>query len=467
MSNNIELGVKKRYIEISKDGKRITYLSQNKTYKYTDPEEKVRADYYVELIDKYQYSPRRIDLEVTVPRRTPSDLADIVIFEDEALKKPYIVIECKRDGVSDAEFEQAIEQGFGNTNSLRAHYAGVVAGNTRRFFDVKSHPQSERESNVIADIPINYGKVQEFRFKKGGGQWDIQPVSKSELIRILEKCNNTLWDGGKVAPIDAFDELCKIIFVKIRDEKVARKRGQAYDFQIRTHETAESVHKRVHELYESAKGIDPEIFSDSLKSPAIKLFTVVNHLQSISLYRTDLDTKGVAFERFMEDFFKGKQGQYFTPREIVAFVLSLCDFDNNSRLLDPACGSGGFLLHAMDHMREKASEYFEEGSAEHYQYWHDFAANRLFGIEVNERIARVAKMNMIIHDDGHTNVICTDALEPVTKISSINPGFKENSFDLIVTNPPFGATIKKEEKSYLKEYDLGKNLQGKDRKTEN
>ena len=155
-----EIGVEQQYIEISEDGKKITYISQNKTYKYTDPEEKVRAEYYVELIEKYQYSPSKINLEIKVPRRTPSDLADIVIFEDDTQKKPYIVIECKRDAISDAEFEQAIEQAFGNTNSLRALFAGVVAGNTRRFFDVKNHAQSEREKNIIADIPVNFGKVQ-------------------------------------------------------------------------------------------------------------------------------------------------------------------------------------------------------------------------------------------------------------------------------------------------------------------
>lgn len=464
--NFIEIGIQKGYIEISTDGKKITYLSQNKCYKYSDPEEKVRAEYYVELIEKYQYSPRKINFEIKVPRRTPSDLADIVIFEDDAQQKPNIVIECKKDGISDAEFEQAIEQAFGNTNSLRAFFAGVVAGNTRRFFDVKSYAPTERDKNIIADIPINFGKVQEFRFKKGDENWDIKPVNKDELIRILEKCNNTLWDGGKMAPIDAFDELSKIIFVKIRDEQIARKKGEPYDFQIKTHETAESVHKRIFKLYDDAKSIDPEVFTDTIKSNASKLLTVVNHLQSVNLSKTDLDTKGVAFERFMEDFFKGKQGQYFTPREVVSFIINLCELDNNSKILDPACGSGGFLLHALDHVRDLANEYYDKGTADHFKFWHDFAANNLFGIEVSERIARVAKMNMIIHDDGHTNVICSDALERFNKIQSINQKFQQNSFDLILTNPPFGATIKKEEKPYLNDFIFGKNNQGKDRKTQ-
>lgn len=466
IDNYIEIGIEKGYIELLDSEKKVRYIQCNKTYKYTDPEEQVRANYFIELIEKYQYDPKKINLEITVPRRTPSDVADIVIYEDFEHKKPYIIIECKKDGISDAEFEQAIEQSFGNANSLRAPFTGVVAGNTRRFFDVKNFAQNERDKNIIADIPINYGKVQEFRFKKGDANWDIKPVNKIDLIRILEKCNNTLWDGGKMNPIDAFDELCKIIFVKIRDEQIARKKGDPYDFQIKTHETAFSVHKRINQLYEDAKAIDPEVFTDNIKSQAVKLLTVVNHLQSINLTKTDLDTKGVAFERFMEDFFKGKQGQYFTPREIVNFILNVCEITNDSKVLDPACGSGGFLLHALDHIRTKAEEYYEIGTAEHYKYWHDFAKDNLFGIEVNERIARVAKMNMIIHDDGHTNVICIDALEEFSKIQNINQKFIPNTFDLIITNPPFGATIKKEENPYLNTFGFGKNSSGQNRSSQ-
>ncbi len=168
----------------------------------------------------------------------------------------------------------------------------------------------------------------------------------------------------------------------------------------------------------------------------------------------------------MEDFFKGKQGQYFTPREVVNFVIQLCDINNNSKILDPACGSGGFLLHVLDFVRNLAGEYYDEDSAEYFKFWHDFAANNLFGIEVNERIARVAKMNMIIHDDGHTNVICSDALERFNKIQSINQKFQQNSFDLILTNPPFGATIKKEEKTYLNDFIFGRKENGEIRKTQ-
>ena len=178
-------------------------------------------------------------------------------------------------------------------------------------------------------------------------------------------------------------------------------------------------------------------------------------LQGINLNKTDLDVKGIAFERFLGSYFRGDMGQYFTPRELVEFIIKMIKPNHKDRVLDPACGSGGFLLYTMEHIQREASEYYEEGTTEYHTYWHDFAEKRLFGIEVNDAIARIAKMNMIIHDDGHSNVIGNDALINFNKLYDQNRGFKKESFDIILTNPPFGANIKKAEKPYLEDYTLG------------
>lgn len=126
----------------------------------------------------------------------------------------------------------------------------------------------------------------------------------------------------------------------------------------------------------------------------------------------------------------------------------------DQKVLDPACGSGGFLLWAMDHVRHYVEKNYDKNEAE--EHWHNFAKNNLYGIEINDQIARVCKMNMIIHDDGHTNVISTDALDDFDNIKKIKKEFAKDSFDIILTNPPFGATVKNTEKDYLPRYDLGK-----------
>ncbi len=450
-------GERKGYFRVLNDGAKIEYLPSGHKENLNDPEEKVRAEYYFDLLEKYHYPAQRVELETEMPARVPRFFADIVIYEDDAKKKPYIVVECKKDGISDAEFEQATKQAIGNARVLHAPFAICVAGNTRRAMETAEWNDKEPEKATITDIPISYGKIEEYRFKKGDPDWDLKTLDKSELKRALEKSHNTLWAGGKRNPTVAFDELCKIIFVKIRDEKRGRKTGEYYDFQIKTHEKAESVYKRLDAIYQEAKQKDPEVFKESLKIDPEELYTVVGHLQSVSLNKTDLDTKGVAFEQFMEDFFKGKSGQYFTPREIVSFAVKMMDIKNDDLVLDPACGSGGFLLHALDEVRKQAEEFNENDEAEKYRFWHDFAQNNLFGIEINDSIARVAKMNMIIHDDGHTNVIGFDALEDVGKMTEKNRGFEKNRFDVIVTNPPFGANVKRSEHPYLEKFALGQN----------
>lgn len=462
---NIQRGIDRGCITISQNGDKITYhCSRDFSTSFKNPEERVRAAYFAELVLDYQYPKERIDFEVVVPRRTPEDRADIVVYEDDELKNPYLVVECKRDGITDAEFRQAIEQVFGNANSLRAKYAIVVAGTTRTAFDVAGFKPSEREKNVISDIPKKYGRAPKYRFIKGDPLNDIKTVSKDELIRALKKAHDTVWQGGRLAPTTAFDEVAKLLFCKLKDEKDTPK-GEWYKFQIGTHETADEVFNRIDEIYQRAKQQDSEVFKENIRLDKKIVYSVVEHLQGIAFAKTDLDTKGVAFETFMTDFFKGKMGQFFTPREIIRFMVRMLNPTKDELVLDPAAGSGGFLLNSMDNVREYAEAHYDEMEA--WQHWHGFAQNNLYGIEINDQIARVCKMNMIIHDDGHTNVINTDALDDFDKINAIHRGFKKDHFDIVLTNPPFGAEVKATEKNYLDKYDLGsKQKKRKRQKTE-
>ena len=377
-----------------------------------------------------------------------------------------MVVEAKRDGITDAEFKQAIEQAFGNANSKRAKFASVVAGNTRTAFDVGGFKSSEREKNVIADIPEKYGKAPKYKFIKGDKQRDLKSVSRQELISALSKCNDTIWQGGKLAPTTAFDEVSKLLFCKLKDEKT-KPNSKYYDFQIGTNETPDEVFKRIDVIYQTSKKGNGEVLNEEIKlSPKI-VYSAVEHLQEISINKTDLDTKGVAFEKFMEDFFKGKMGQFFTPRNVIKFMAELLQVEHTDRVLDPACGSGGFLLNSMDYVRNYAEANYDPLEA--YTIWHNFAKDNLYGIEINDQIARVCKMNMIIHDDGHTNVIAYDGLEKFEKIEDHHKKFTPNSFDYILTNPPFGATVKSTEKEegFVEQFELGGKIKKrKNQKTE-
>jgi type I restriction enzyme M protein len=460
MADYLDRAVADGYAKLSRSGKsRITYVAAGHTDVYDDPEEQVRAEFWAELIYRYGYEPQRIGIEITVPDRTPNDVADIVVFNDDARTDPFAVIECKRDGITDAEFLQAVEQAAGNGTwaKLRALYVGVVAGLTRRFLDFGgTYGALEREKNIIADLPAQYGMPEEFKYTKGGSL-DIEPVSKETLIQAIRKSHQTLWAGGKLSPPQAFGELCKLIFVKIADEQAKRKRGEPYQFQIKTHETSKRLSGRIRALYAEHQKRDPNVFTDTIRIEDETIRTIVSHLEAINLSATDLDVKGVAFEQFMDGFFKGDFGQYFTPREVIQFAVEIIEPTSDDRVLDPACGSGGFLLYAMDAVRREAVEYYPDvDSVEHYKHWHNFAEKQLFGIEINDEICRVAKMNMIIHDDGHSNVMGEDALRSITALTKRNPGFTAGSFDVVLTNPPFGASVELAAQPYLAEYTLGK-----------
>ncbi len=428
--NIIQNGINKKLISLDDDEKYITYLHENKRRNYANPEEKVQADTFLALILTYNYPPQRIRQFVKVTMGSEVKEADIVVYNDDACTKPHLVVECKREDVSEAEFEQAANQAFS--------YAQAIAGTVKYVWITSkikdAYFRVDKDSNkrtIEPDIPqYGVGKLAKYKYAKDGGMVDgqrlfeLEVVSQDELTRRFKQAHQALWGGGELNPSEAFDELDKLIFCKVWDERKPRKKGEPYSFQIFSEDTEEKTNdellKRVAALYDEGRKKDPEVFKDGIRLSAAKCRTVVSYLESVNLGKTDLDSKGRAFEEFLGSFFRGDFGQFFTPRPIVKFIVDVLPITNDSLVLDTSCGSGGFLLHALDKVRKQAGEYYPqvEGqpeTAEHHRHWHDFAEKKLFGIEINEQIARTAKMNMIIHDDGHTNVISADGLLPGLK----------------------------------------------------
>lgn len=491
----IEEGLAENLISLSDDQKRITYIYQSeknnlKSKDFTKPEQKVQAETFLKLVLEYGYPETHIEQFRSVKMGSDSREADIIVYNDAEWTEPKIVVECKHQQVSQQEFDQAVRQGFSYANALAGtvKYIWVTSG----LLD--KHYRYDKEKDVqdeLTDLPA-YGSdsVAPYQFVKGGGSRefvdgkgktkkqvlkDIKKVTEEELTRLFKQAHDALWAGGQLNPSEAFDELDKLIFCKIWDEKynlsegklIHRKKGEIYDFQIilesNEEKTNKELAKRVHRIYKAGKNFDKEVFKDDIRLSDKRIRTIVEYLQKINLNETDLDSKGRAFETFMGSFFRGEFGQYFTPRPIVQFIVEALPIKNTSLVLDTSCGSGGFLLHALDKVRKQANVEFpnyEDDVQENrawFEYWHNFAENHLYGIEINEQIARTAKMNMIIHDDGHTNVISEDGLLSEREYTKQNKGFQFNRFDFIITNPPFGSSIKKNEKSYLTNFILGIN----------
>lgn len=487
MKDYIQLGLDKGLISFNEDKSRITYIYQKKERNYNNPEEKVQAETFLRLILDYNYPESRIRQFVPVTMGSDTKEADIIVYDDVLCLTPHIVVECKRQDISEAEFLQAIEQAYSYAYSLPSNvkYVWVTSGIRNEYYEVDKNSNTR---NQIPDIPqFGVETIASYKYVYGaqymehedGKQqfFDLAVIDQSELTRRFKQAHEALWAGGQLNPSEAFDELDKLIFCKIWDERKPRKIGEPYDFQIITvskqEESDAAIRKakenknlldRIKALYEEGRKRDKEVFRDDIRLTPEKVRTVVGYLESVNLGETDLDSKGRAFETFMGSFFRGNFGQYFTPREIVKFIVDTLPITKDSKVLDTSCGSGGFLLYALNKVREQATEYYPNYNkdakqyAKWFPYWHDFAEKNLFGIEISEQISRAAKMNMIIHDDGHTNVITSDGLVSDETIfaKTNNQGFRYGTFDFIITNPPFGSTIRQSEQAYLKTYQLGK-----------
>lgn len=468
-------GIKQKLIRFEDDDRYIVYTHQDKRRNYTTPEERVQVESYLHLVLTYKYPVERIRQFVSVRMGVDTKEADIIVYSDDEHKAPHIIIECKKSDVSELEFVRAAEQAVSYAIAEGARYVWVTSKLKNEYFEIPAKKPKDRIT--IPDVPqFGVTELARFKFAKDGGTtsngqklFPLEVVSQDELTRRFQQAHQALWGGGELNPSEAFDELDKIIFCKIWDERKLRKSGEPYDFQVIPErpvdnseeerkkaeaKTNENLLNRIKSLYEEGRKKDPEVFKDSIRLNAVKIRTVVSYLESINLSDTDLDSKGRAFETFMGSFFRGDFGQYFTPRPIVKFIVDVLPITHESLVLDTSCGSGGFLLHALDKVRKQADEYFEPGTDKHHRHWHDFAEKNLYGIEINEQIARTAKMNMIIHDDGHTNVVANDGLVPPAELRTKtgNNGYKENNFDFIITNPPFGSSVKQTERAYMHNY---------------
>lgn len=434
-------------------GSRITYnIGVKKSYDWTDPEEWVRARTVAFLIIERDYPANRIRTEVQVPRRTPSDSADIVVYRDDRRRQPYMVVENKSAGQTASEKRQAIEQAFGNANSLRAEYALYDEFNESHLYDVANYPSMERTDNrrgAAEAIPHQYGEVPQFPHI-AGQSGDIAPARPSHIEARIRRAHSIIWSGGKRDPLTAFDEWSKLLFAKVIDERTTPT-DHPRRFQVGSNETTASVANRIHQLFSDACNEDPSIFPDGIRInlPDRKVFEIVSALQAISFTGTDVDHIGVAFESFFGSVFRGELGQYFTMRQLARFTVAMLDINHNHFVLDPTSGSGGFLLEVLLQVWHNVDRDFHRQRLEQiHRIKTDFALSKVYGIEIHDVLARICKINLLLHHDGHTNIegdrSCLDNTFTKPRLAEAR-----GRFDRIVGNPPFGDEVPEGDEDHL------------------
>lgn len=442
-------------------------------------EEQVRQSFILLLHQHYGYSfdQMRQERKTIAGKRSPR--VDIAVWQSvearAASQAPKLVVECKAENV--AIHPRDYYQGESYARSVGAEI--LVMHNERQtaiFRIVAGLPGELVPINLIPNAS-DWGDAKRMKEIQNA----TRAFSRDEFRNLLFRCHSILRDVHKMEPGKAFDAISKILFVKMYIERVGTWGTFTTDFLRERQKTRLPNDDPVHiQLFKQTKKHyqQDELFSESDTLDEISEGTfarIVKELEQFNLSATGDDVKGIAFEKFLGDTFRGDLGQFFTPRTVVDFMVQLLDPAEGHLICDPCSGSGGFLIRAFEHVRskiegevqaqkdaaraqieavgldeeaehERVNEAFAELNRELepeqkdppsriYQLSHDY----IYGADAEARAARTSKMNMIMHGDGHGGIHYHDGL------LDINGIFPER-FDLVLTNPPFGSNVGEDQK---------------------
>lgn len=475
-------------MEIKKESNQI-YSPIRDKWLVLKPEEEVRQRYVCRLVDSYGYGIKQMGEEVKVTnsqRGQGAARADIVIWRNEEDKRKgknaLIVVECKAENVTIRQADYF--QGYNYAAWAGAKFFVTTNLKETRIFKVVEDAMPKKLEE-IADIPS--ADIVDDDKKIKAMLLQTKAFTRDEFSRLLFKCHNIIRNNDKLSPEAAFDEISKILFIKIRYERTNSgtqifskeeflKQKKMYD-AVKSKESPDYYQFLFNKTKEDFAKDHLFDENETIKIRENSFEQIVKELQVYNLSTTSDDVKGIAFEQFLGRTFRGELGQFFTPRTIVDFMVSVLDPQEGEYVCDPCCGSGGFLIRAFEYVREHIENEVEVRKEDvkkslftddysklpkkeqekndqkvidafskmNYELDINNPMGRLrslsfdciYGTDANPRMARTAKMNMIMHGDGHGGVHHHDGLLNVN-------GIWEGRFDVILTNPPFGARIDKE-----------------------
>lgn len=413
------------------------------------PEEVVRQLFLVWIQDTLGYPLSQIKVEwgIQMGEDAEKERADIAVFTDETCTEPYIVFELKKPKSS-----EGLEQLRSYLRWTGCFFGGWSNGDDHSF-------QLREEDSQTRKAPYKYRDIG--RLPKKGEDLDdiLKPLTFGELKPIQnmrELIERLEHDALANAGVNAFDELFKLFFAKLHDEfRPRRKPTDPVEFRVPVG-TAQQVYARFNKLFQEAKQRPHwnEIFDSGevlkINGDALKLCAAA--LEPFSLAHTDLDAVDAAFEYLINPEQKGQKGQYFTPRPVIKMAVKMLNPEDGEKVIDPSCGSAGFLIHTIRHVQEK----YEWSQDQVYRYANEY----LYAVDFDDRLKKVAKTMMIIAGDGKANVFGVNTLDirqwqnspAAVKIGEFGKNVRDGDFDVVLTNPPFAGKVTG--KSQLVAFDL-------------
>ncbi len=462
------------------EGKRRAehYYKSHGTYDGAEREieEFVRQWALMQLLKVYKYPKEwigeRIVIEEPVKMGSTEKEADISI--KNVNRRTFLYVETKKRGIPEEQFTETQRQLESYLASTHTATIGMLTDGDRvRTLRKKIDPN---DFEFIPDLPA-YGleakaEVQLVRDLPDVGERYSTGlrVLENEYERVLFDCHSAARDADGLHADEALDEICKVIYTKIFDERQVTKQpeGTAFQFQTYGASNASEVASNIRVLYEEARSADIEVYSkripgyersrgvfkNQIRLSDAALYQVVERLQEFSLVDSKADIKGRAFQKILGPAIRAGMGQYFTPDPIVELAIGVIQPKASDLLLDPFCGSAHFLTKALQYVVDHQGNHLTPHALHEFKFFH------LHGIEKSDRMVRIAMTDMLLHNDGHTNIRNQDALlsfDNYPDIIALRDDGKQDPavFDIIVTNPPFGSIMKHEVMGMLGRFDLG------------
>lgn len=385
--------------------------------------------------------------------------ADIVIYRDG---QPYIAIEAKSpdariddDAIGQLDsYAMWLPTKFGVAcDGIKFILRGYFDGNERVYLVNKS--LSSINLDIISSVLCegNVSRLSEV------SRHVIQEQSDS-FSTLLKQIHQDIRDIDKLDPTNAFDEWSKLLFMKINEERWSNlhdgNRRLSYA-RFREEVERETGLQYIANLFAQTCSNYPNIFSttDKINLSIAAIDSILKKFDGYFINEIPMDVKGRAYEIFLSSTFRGKGlGQFFTPRQVVEFMIELVDINLNTVLLDPACGTGGFLINGFQKIRSLITQtpdsVFSNWGTSKEQFLENVKNSHIFGVDAEPRATKTAKMNMIMWGDGE-NVVRGNGLDRVDIDGNPYPYITHN-ISLILANPPFGN--KEKDESILDKYTL-------------
>lgn len=455
--------------ELSIPDDRVVDFIDKKLRKKT-PEEYVRQNIERSFVLEYMYPKSEIAVEFPIKVGSSRRRVDLAIFPEgdaPAQNHAWILCEIKKPGTSPNGKKDGIAQ-------LQSYMAACVNatlgvwtnGDDRYCFEKVGTPNQGWSFVEIVDIPA---KGQSLDEADRPSRSDLKPAVGDNLLFALRRCHNYIAGNEGLQKPDAFWELLRIIFCKIEDE-----RSTDLSFYASTKERASStgqatVKRRISQIFDrKVRAKYPSIFkpADEIEMRASVVAFVVSQLQGYSLLASDVDVKGVAYEEIVGSNLRGDRGEFFTPRNAVRMAVTMMDPQPGERVIDPACGTGGFLIFAMNHILDLVDSEEEEKWAETdrptmpelreaERRRREVVEDHVVGLDLNPSLVRAAKMNMVMNNDGAGSLIQANSLDhPLRWSDPAREQAQLGAFDVVFTNPPFGTRIPIDDPTILEQYEL-------------